>query len=441
MGTRSDRLRGCLAASALVSLAATPALGQTEIEVWLGGEPGTVNVFTDLADAYMAENPDVKITSTFIGSDLFNPSLVPALTSGEGPDIFQFGTGPGQPAAIIGSGLVLDLTSYYFDLGWDAVIPETVVSTTSSDGKLWSVGDSVETTAMLYNKAIFAELGLEIPNNWPEFVAVVEKLSEAGYDTPIGLGGADKWPISHWQSMLFGRFATPAGIDNVMFGDGQWDEAPFVAAAKALQDMADQGYFGPNPIASGYPEVMDSFWRGDIPMTFTGPWVIDGAIDALGEDIAKFSVFQVPPLEEGQTIYPTEDIGSGWYISATTEHPDVAADVLNFYFFRPESRIMLLESGGNVPVGPVNELLDRADIPQLSAEMRALVDRDRGNGTIHAFLDTVQPGALTNVTYDGLQAILVNRMSPEDFVGSVQDAWAKAKAEDLILKPGGVVKP
>ena len=62
-----------LAAAAIaLSVASAPAAAQTEIELWLGGEPGTVNVFTELADAYMAENPDVTITSTFIGSDLFN---------------------------------------------------------------------------------------------------------------------------------------------------------------------------------------------------------------------------------------------------------------------------------------------------------------------------------------------------------------------------------
>ena len=45
------------------------------------------------------------------------------------------------------------------------------------------------------------------------------------------------------------------------------------------------------------------------------------------------------------------------------------------------------------------------------------------------------------MTYDGLQAILVNRMSPEDFTAALQDAWEQAKAEDAILKPGGVAQP
>lgn len=170
-------------------------------------------------------------------------------------------------------------------------------------------------------------------------------------------------------------------------------------------------------------------------------WVIEDAIANLGDGIATFSVFQMPPFEADQAIHPTEDIGSGWYINASSEHAEIAADILDFYFFRPESRIMLLESASNVPVGPVDGLLEQADIPELAAELRALSDRDRANGTIHAFLDTVQPANLTNVTYDGLQALLIGQMSPDEFTAGLQEAWAKAKADELILKPGGVVKP
>ncbi|MGI9504755.1 MAG: hypothetical protein ACR2RE_17060, partial [Geminicoccaceae bacterium] len=102
------------------------------------------------------------------------------------------------------------------------------------------------------------------------------------------------------------------------------------------------------------------------------------------------------------------------------EHAEIAADMLDFYFFRSETRIMLLESSSNVPVGPVDDLLKQADIPELATELRALSDRDRANGTIHAFLDTVQPANLTNVAYDGLQAVLIGQMSPEEFTAGLQ---------------------
>jgi raffinose/stachyose/melibiose transport system substrate-binding protein len=425
------------AATALTGILSTAAFGQTEIDIWVGGEPGTTSVYDDLADAYMAANPDVLITMTKVGSDLFNPVLVPSLSGGEGPDVFMFGTGPGQPAAIINGGLVADLTPYYRQYGWDALIPASIENTTSSDGRLWAVGNEVENTAMFYNRTIFEELGLDVPETWADFESTVETLIEAGYDTPIGLGAADRWPISHWQSMLFGRFASPAGVDAVMFGDGAWTDQPFVEASALLQEMTEEGYFGPNPVANGYAENMDAFWAGDIPMTFTGPWIVPGAVESLGDGIANFSTFQLPPITDDQAVHPTEDIGSGFYVSANSEHLDTSADILNFFFFDNDSRLTLLNNG-TIPIGSLTDLLPDSTLPEITADLRAQIDSYRPNGTIHAFLDTVTPASMTNVTYDGLQAIMLGVMTPEQFVEAIQAEWEIAKADGAILMPGGV---
>ncbi len=421
------------------SMAVGSVYAETELKMWVAGEPGTTVVYDTLAKVYMQKNPDVKIVVTKVGSDLFNPTLVPALSAGQGPDIFMYGTGPGQPAALIKSGLVKDLTPYYHKYDWGKVIPESIENVLSSNGKLWAVGNEVETTAMFYNKKVFQELNLSVPRTWSEFENVVKALQAGGYKTPIGLGGADKWPISHWQSMMFGRYANPTGIEDVLFRDGKWVGAAFVEASQRLQTMAKEEYFGPNPVANGYAETMDAFWSGKVPMTFTGPWIIEGATKTLGEKISDFGVFQIPPFAAGQKIYPTEDIGSGFYISDHTQHPDIAADVLNHFFFHKESRLTLLNNG-TIPVGPLEEILPESQLPKLTSEIRSLIEADRSNGTIHAFLDTVSPKNITNASYDGLQALLLNVMSPQEFVESLQVEWEIAKKKNAILLPGGVAK-
>ncbi len=444
--------RGVLRRGALLGLGAAiggglarsrPTLAQSsnpvELTVWLDGEPGTVNAVTELFDRYNQAHPDVKVKSTFIGSSLFSPTLVPALNAGQGPDIWMGGTGPGQPAAIIDAGHALDLTPYFCKLGWDKIIPENVVNYTSSNGKLWAVGDSVESTVMFYNKDAFAKSNLQAPKTWADLEAACDTLKKAGFDMPIGLGGADKYPISWWQSLLWGRYAGPKGVDNVMFGDGRWDEKPFVDATAKLKELNDKGCFGPNPLAELQDDVEARFWRGEIPIVFTGPWIIEPGIKALGDKIAGFGVFDVPPPVEGTPIYPTEDIGTGWYINSASKHPDEAAALLNDLLFTPESRKTLLESGDDVPVGPLD--LNGVKLPALTQEIFALSNEYRKNGTIHAFLDTVTPASMTDVSYDGLQALLAGQMSPADFCASVQAAWEQAKANNEQLKPGGVSCP
>lgn len=422
----------------LGSASLRPTLAQGDdpvtIEVWLGGEPGTVNSQTVILEEYMAQNPNVTIDVTFVGNALFNPTLLPALNAGEGPSIWMGGTGPGQPAAIIEAGHALDLTPYYCDLGWE--IPEEILQQTSSDGKLWGIGDSVETTTMFYNKRIFDEVGISVPESWDAFMAACAQLQEAGYDMPVGLGAADRWPISHWQTMFWGRYAGPEGIDEVMYGDGRWDAEHFVEATRKLLEINEAGYFGPEPLAVFQDDLIAQFWRGEVPMVYTGPWIIGQAVRDLGEGIEDFDVFQFPPLTEDQVIYPTESIGTGWYISSQVEHPDVAVDVLAFLLFREESRNLMLETGDNVPVGPIN--LDAVELPALSEAVLASKERYRENGLIPAFLDTITPANMTDVTYDGLQALIAGQMSPEEFNAAVQAAWEEAKAQDLQLKQGGV---
>ncbi len=430
-----------LAAACTAPSASAPApadaTAKTKIVIWMGGEPGTVNAFSRLVEQYQKENPSVEIEATFIGSDLFNPTLLPALNAGTGPDIFATGTGPGQPAAIIEAGHALDLTQFYCEKGWNKIIPDWVVNQTSSDGKLWAVGDSVETTLVFYNKKIFADNNLSAPTTWADFIAAADQLKAVGYETPIGLGAADKWPISHWQTMLWGRFAGPEGIDKVMFGDGKWTDEQFVEATNVLKELNDAGYFGPTPLAVSYDDTMAKFWRGEIPMTFTGTWVIGDAVVALGEGIKDFGIFQLPPVTGEQKIYPTQSIGTGWYINAKSPNPEIAADVLDYIFFRPESRAALLESGDTVPVGPLD--LEKVNLPVLTEEVFSSVASVGENGAIPAFFDTIQPGNMTSVTYDGLQAVLAGQMTPQQFTEAIQSAWEEAKAAGTNMKSSGAV--
>ena len=218
-----------------------------------------------------------------------------------------------------------------------------------------------------------------------------------------------------------------------MFGEGRWTTSRCGGDGK-LKELNDAGCFGPNPLAEIQDDVEARFWRGEIPMVYTGPWVIEPGIQALGEDISKFSAFQAPPVEGTPSTRPRTSAPGG--TSTPLRAPDVAVDLLNFVLFREESRQKLLESGAACRWASLN--LERLELPVLVEEVFALTNEHRENGTVHAFLDTVTPASMTDVTYDGLQALLAGQMSPEDFTAAVEAAWEAAKAENEHLQPGGV---
>ena len=172
-------------------------------------------------------------------------------------------------------------------------------------------------------------------------------------------------------------------------------------------------------------------------MTFTGPWVIGGGIDAAGDRIGDYSVFAVPPFEDGQIIHPTNSIGSGWYIRDGSEVQDHAIAFLNSMFVETDGRVALLNAG-TIPVGPLEDALAEAELSPLAKAIWATSDDHAANGSVPAFLDTITPGALTTVSYDGLQGLLLNVMTPEEFTAEMQSAWAEAKDAGEIMLPGGL---
>lgn len=408
------------------------------LDFWLAGEVGTVNAYTKLAERYHELNPNVTINTSFMGNELEKPALLPALNAGTGPDVWQGGVGPGQPGAIIKAGHTLDLTKYFYDLGWDKKIPKDVVTRTSSDGKFWGIGQSVQTTMMFYSKKIFEELGLSIPKTWSEFIALEDKLHEK-YDTVVGLPAGDGWPISHNQTWFWGESAGPDGINDILFGDGTWDSPTLVKATQALVDQNKAGYFGKEPLAVGYRDSLDALFRGDIPMVFTGTFFFPDYLPKLGDTIKDFGAFAVPNPVEGQPIYPTESIAGAWYVNSKTESPDEAAKFLDWLNFDPEARAAQLAEG-IIPVGDVSGD-DLSTLPEIHQEILKINDANRPNGSVEAFFDTILPANVATVTYDGLQSMLVGKTSAEQFNKDIQAAWQEAKDNGEILEKGGVSQP
>src|SRR5919112_5450697 len=78
------------------------------------------------------------------------------LRSGEGPDVFSWGSGPCWGGALAKAGLLYDLTDAYKEWGWDVF--DFAKDRVTVDGKVWGITGELETIGVFYNKKIFADL-------------------------------------------------------------------------------------------------------------------------------------------------------------------------------------------------------------------------------------------------------------------------------------------
>ena len=163
---------------------------KTVITINTSASVGSEEAWTAVANAYMAKHPEVNVVVDLKPSENYS-QWVQNMFATENPtaDIVNI-----NEAGAISSGKSINWLEYvyndspYSDGIWadqfnfsaqvlDLVRNEMTALSLDSVQVLW-----------VYNKDIFAKVGVEPPKTWDEFVTVCEKLEAAGYQ-PIALAG------------------------------------------------------------------------------------------------------------------------------------------------------------------------------------------------------------------------------------------------------------
>ena len=162
---------------------------------WWGGE-SRHEATQNALNAFMEKYPNIKVESTFGGSNGWESKMALALSQGKAEDIIQMG--PFWHSMYGGDGDVfydLNQVSDYLDLTqFENLEPYTV------DGELRAVPVSMAARTMFWNKDTFDQAGIEVPETWDELLAsgeiFKEKLGDDYY--PMMLNTLDRALFMVW---------------------------------------------------------------------------------------------------------------------------------------------------------------------------------------------------------------------------------------------------
>jgi raffinose/stachyose/melibiose transport system substrate-binding protein len=178
---------------------------------------------------------------------------------------------------------------------------------------------------VLYNKAVYEELGLTVPTTWEEFAANNEAILAAGGAAPVGQTYSDTW-----TSQLF----ILADYYNVQVQDPEWAEKytnnqakyvdqPALTGFQRLQEGFESGWYQEGFEAATFDDGQNMLAAGEIahyPMlSFALSSIAENHPDAIA-DIGYFGQPGDDAATHGSSIW----MPAGVYIASTTEHPDVA---------------------------------------------------------------------------------------------------------------------
>jgi raffinose/stachyose/melibiose transport system substrate-binding protein len=390
--------------------------GDTQSIKWLIEEPEDAAALKALKEhiGEFEQDSGIQVEVNTLPFDNMRTVLQTQLRSGEGPDVFNWGSGPSFGGALAEAGLLYDLTDAYEEHDWQ--VYDFAKERVTVDGKIYGIPGEMETIGVFYNKEIFAELGIDQPQSLTDLVAASETIRESGL-IPMAVGDKEGWEGGHLLSMALSSDVGSEGMEALFSGEMSWDSPEVVAALEVWQDFNEAGFLPESPTSVDYDTSTSLFFSGDAAMIPTGSWLV-GEID----DNTDFEVGYIPfPAPDGPGIF-TGGLGSGPFVSAATSKTEAAVEFLDF-LASEEHGEWTVENLHTIPPMPIDtEGLDVSPLFAQVLEDTAAISEGGGFGYN---IDVMVSDALNEAMYDGVQAVLTGQRTPEEVAAELEAAAQK----------------
>lgn len=206
-------------------------------------------------------------------------------------------------------------------------------------GRISALPYSIMSSAVIYNKQIFAEQGLEVPRTWDELIAVADRLKAVSIDPFYGTF-KDAWTVGQgWFD-----YAAGGSIDVVQFFDQVRDAADKVGPgspasfqkdfAQPMNKMAHLlSYTNRDAASRAYADGNLAIAQGKAAMYLQGPWAFS-EIAKSAPDL-ELGTFPLPMTNDPNDLAVRVNIDLAAMIPVDAREPEGARTFLE-YLYRPE---------------------------------------------------------------------------------------------------------
>ncbi len=404
-----------------LSLSPTLAQDSTDILVWGLGYASNYDEL--LVERFNEAHDDVNIVYEDVLTGEIsenNQKLRVAMENEAGPDVLGGLDVGANLRALVSTGQVRDLTEFYRESGLIERIPDNLLSQVTIEGRIYAIPQNLESVGIFYNRDAFAELGLEPPGTFAEYVDLLEAVKAAGYyGYTMGLAGG--WPSALMASMFMYSSAGSEYID-VLSGTQPWPDCDnCLDGLSAFQGMVTNGYANPDPLGIDYNQSLDLFYQGNSIMVLNGPWFINDA--NLAEPDFEIGFFYLPAVNPATDIKTLGGIG-GSIIIAEYAPVDAAFTVVEWL----TSEELAVQALRDIAVLPAFSIDVPEDIPplyyQIASETAANVDKI-GFWPV-TYLAPKVFGDMNQI----VQGMIGGMLTPEEFLDEMQSTHSDYLAQN-----------
>lgn len=196
---------------------------------------------------------------------------------------------------------------------------------------------SVQAASVIYNKQVFDENGLEVPQTWDELIEVCEALQAADI-TPFYATFADPWTVAQgWFDYTVGGSVDVAEFYERMNDQGA-EVTPdsdvsfsstFADPVERMRELAES-YTNDDAASRTYGDGNLAFAQGEAAMYLQGPWALTEI--AKTDDSLDLGAFPLPMTDDPDDLRVRVNIDLAAWIPESSPHQDEARAFLSYLF-------------------------------------------------------------------------------------------------------------
>ena len=359
-----------------------------------------------LNQRFEKDHPNVIINYTTLTQAQFNETMLSGIRSGKAPDLFPLPNNTDFQTAV-SEGWFVPLNIYLDEDFFQQLKPEALqqnITQQNDDIYLLPEAQEISSTLMFYNRKLLTADELQLVTSdevtWQQFREICQRVTKEEKGSAYGIitSGAQKNRVD-LELRAFSELAgAPLGPEEQIFvqqGKTLYASEAVRQAFDWYQNLMTDGSFYPDSASLTAPEARNLFAEGKAAFIVQGSWCIPEWESQNSQ--LDFGVMPLPVPETSEDARQIRPFTKGWMgISATSKHPDVAAEYLK-YLYSHKYQNQLVQSGGFVSI---RSDLTESDISNermqtyyrlAEAQSRPMINPVTRDDDLHLVYSIIQP--------------------------------------------------
>ncbi len=337
---------------------------ELNIAIFEGGYgPGYWNaIVAKFEEAYPGVKVNMQI-SPVVG-DIIRPQIV----AGNVPDFLSMNDNDqsGVVASLIKENALLDISDVFDQPGYGTdkplrdILIDGILETTKCapyrDGKVYLAPFNTSPMGMIYNKALFAENGWDLPVTWDDFFALGDKAKEKG----IALFTYQGIYPGYLESTIYPAIASHVGVEGLQkimsFQEGSFNNPEVLAVLENLAKIGTQGYLMEGTVALNHTQSQTDMMMNKALFIPNGLWMEGEMKDAPRADGFVFGMTPSPVVSADEKRYIMDSVEQ-FSIPKDAKNPELAKEFLRFLYTDDSVRLFGEHANGVMAVRGAIELV------------------------------------------------------------------------------------